>query len=132
MPFGFAVCIGYIISIRLDLLAQFGVEALATAADEEQPQEQQESKHTKQFWKRLKRDLGSSDLNYGFPALETKSMNEWRSDIQRKYGPSGQLLVSFFLYYHFYRLTHGQVYGYAGSAGTRQEVKVLLEKLADC
>ena len=51
------------------------------------------NKHTKQFWKRLKSDLGSTNLNYGFTALETKSMNEWRSDIMRKYGPTGQLMV---------------------------------------
>ncbi|KAI9497951.1 hypothetical protein BDB00DRAFT_868085 [Zychaea mexicana] len=106
VPFFFAACIAYIVSIRLDLLAQFGVEALATAADNNTKEEQEndgsknedgknrksENKHTKQFWKRLKHDLGSTELNYGFTALETKSMNEWRSDIMKRYGPRGQLL----------------------------------------
>ncbi|KAI7852976.1 hypothetical protein BDC45DRAFT_511985 [Circinella umbellata] len=116
VAFFFAACIGYILSIRLDLLAQFGVEALATAAEDEEKKNDDDNdndkenennededengdkkkkkgnKHTKQFWKRLKNDLGSTDLNYGFTALETKSMNEWRSDIMRKYGPTGQLL----------------------------------------
>lgn len=101
---------GFIVSVRVDMIAQFGVEALATAADAETEEQSISSpssssspdqedngksgKHMRQFWRRLKQDLGTSEINYGFNVLEKKSLNDWWSDIKRKYGPTGQLFVS--------------------------------------
>lgn len=107
---------GFIVSVRVDMFAQFGVEALATAADAEtedqptsssstpssassssspDPEENGKSgRHMRQFWRRLKQDLGTTEVNYGFNVLEKKSLNDWWGDIKRKYGPTGQLFVS--------------------------------------
>ncbi|KAJ8661017.1 hypothetical protein O0I10_003239 [Lichtheimia ornata] len=115
VTFFFLSCMGFIVSVRVDMFAQFGVEALATAADaetEDQPAsssstpsssssssspEQQENgksgKHMRQFWRRLKQDLGTTEVNYGFNVLEKKSLNDWWGDIKRKYGPTGQLFL---------------------------------------
>lgn len=101
---------GFIVSVRVDMIAQFGVEALATAADAETEEQSISSpssssspdqedngksgKHMRQFWRRLKQDLGTTEVNYGFNVLEKKSLNDWWGDIKRKYGPTGQLFVS--------------------------------------
>lgn len=101
--------VGYIILIRADQFAQFGVEALAstsetmaTAAsslgdDNNSTSDNEDSSKSSDknwhFWKRIRSDVGTQ-VHYGFAAFEKKSMNEWRSDIYKKYGPKGQRLVS--------------------------------------
>lgn len=100
--------VGYIILIRADQFAQFGVEALAstsetmaTAAsslgdDNNSTSDNEDSSKSSDknwhFWKRIRSDVGTQ-VHYGFAAFEKKSMNEWRSDIYKKYGPKGQRLV---------------------------------------
>ncbi|KAI8384540.1 uncharacterized protein BYT42DRAFT_612235 [Radiomyces spectabilis] len=81
----FALLIMFIISIRMDTFAQYGVEALAK--DNEVPET------NGRFWKKFRHHYGTQPY-LGFSALEHKSLSEWRSDVKEQYGPKAQLLMN--------------------------------------
>lgn len=88
--------IGYIVSVRLELFAQFGVEALASNMSDDSidalSATSEEGGKNLKFWKKLRSDAIEQPY-YGFSVLKEKSMNDWRSDIKSRYGPTGQLMV---------------------------------------
>ncbi|ORY99950.1 hypothetical protein BCR43DRAFT_484605 [Syncephalastrum racemosum] len=60
------------------------IEALSAATEEG-------GKNLK-FWKKLRSEAIDQPY-YGFSVLKEKSMNDWRSDIKSRYGPTGQLML---------------------------------------
>lgn len=79
--------------VRLDMFAEYGVEALATSTTTQEDTPATRDSKMKQFWRRLKYDVGSAEYHQ-FSALEDRSLHDWL-ELKRKYGPKGQLLVTF-------------------------------------
>ncbi|KAI9322399.1 hypothetical protein BX666DRAFT_2022878 [Dichotomocladium elegans] len=101
VPFLFLAIIGYCVHVRIDMMAQFSVEALATVdpgkfdnsvgADEDVDA----GGHAHQFWRRLRQDLGRNTVYpvQDITLFEKRSLSDWWAEIKRMYGPKGQLIL---------------------------------------
>lgn len=86
------VCLAIGISVvRLDMFAQYGVEAL-----EEQPETDATVKSwNRNFWMKMRTTIGTRSP-YGFNLFDDIdiSVTEWKTDLYKKYGPTIQIIVS--------------------------------------
>ncbi|KAI8330510.1 hypothetical protein BC941DRAFT_440709 [Chlamydoabsidia padenii] len=98
-------CLGlalFVITVRLESFAALGIEAMDIQGDDEPSEDEPDdnkAKQQKNWRKRLGRASDLFTLSYtgceasGKLAPESKSVNEWRTDITTNYGPTAQLLV---------------------------------------
>ncbi|KAF1803376.1 hypothetical protein V8B55DRAFT_1504990 [Mucor lusitanicus] len=80
-----------ILVVRLDMFAQYGVEAL-----EEQPETDATVKSwNHNFWMKMRTTMGTRSP-YGFNLFDDIdiSVNEWKTDLYTKYGPTIQIILS--------------------------------------
>ncbi|KAI9267671.1 hypothetical protein EDC94DRAFT_582374 [Helicostylum pulchrum] len=78
-----------IIWVRLDMFAQYGVDAL-----EVQPETDATLKSwNRSFWMKMRTNINSKSA-YGFDLFTDISISEWRDTIYTKYGPTIQLVLS--------------------------------------
>ncbi|KAG2236230.1 hypothetical protein INT48_008590 [Thamnidium elegans] len=78
-----------IIWVRLNMFAQYGVDAL-----EVQPETDATVKSwNRSFWMKMRTNI-SSKSTYGFDLFNDISISEWRDTIYTKYGPTIQLILS--------------------------------------
>jgi hypothetical protein len=80
-----------ILVVRLDMFAQYGVDAL-----EEQPETDATVKSwNRNFWMKMRTTIGTRSP-YGFNLFDDIdiSVNEWKTDLYTKYGPTIQIIVS--------------------------------------
>ncbi|GAN06987.1 hypothetical protein MAM1_0144c06477 [Mucor ambiguus] len=80
-----------ILVVRLDMFAQYGVEAL-----EEQPETDATVKSwNRNFWMKMRTTMGTRSP-YGFNLFDDIdiSLNEWKTDLYTKYGPTIQIILS--------------------------------------
>lgn len=79
-----------IIWVRLNMFAQYGVDAL-----EVQPETDATVKSwNRSFWMKMRTNI-SSKSTYGFDLFNDISISEWRDTIYTKYGPTIQLVVRY-------------------------------------
>lgn len=109
-----------ILVVRLDMFAQYGVEAL-----EEQPETDATVKSwNRNFWMKMRTTMGTRSP-YGFNLFDDIdiSVNEWKTDLYTKYGPTIQIIVSFTVLHLIHMLTDKMLaIGYRGLLGAYQKV----------